>query len=302
MANYSVKKRESLWGYTFLTPWILGFLLFFIGPMLVSLVWSFTDYNLLSGRPMRFNDFDNWKRLFTDPLVAQSLAVTGRFLLISLPLQLLAPLGLAVLLNARHLIGTPLFRSLFYLPQMVPGIATAIIWLGVLNTQSGWINRFLGDIGVRGPDWFGDPAWVVPGLTLVGLWSIGNTMVIFLAGLQGVPTELYEAARVDGANGWLSFWKITLPMISPVFFYNLVMAVIAGFRYFDIAYVQFNGRAGPQNSALFYMLNLYKEGFVFNNMGYASALAWALFLVALAVTILLFTTAGRWVYYSGGDR
>jgi multiple sugar transport system permease protein len=298
----SIARRERNWGLIFLAPWIIGFLLFFLGPMVASLVFSFTNLVLVRPDETRFVGLANWARMFSDPLVRQSLGVTVRFMVISVPISLALPLLMAVLLNSRYLAGQALFRTLFYMPIMIPGVAGALIWLGVLNTQSGWVNMFLSWLGVGGPDWFNDPRWVVPGLTLVGLWGIGNTMLIMLAGLQGVPTELYDAAKVDGSGPIHSFLNITVPMISPVIFYNLVLAVIGAFQYFLTAYVLYNGQAGPDNSALFYMMNLYKEAFVYYNMGYASTLAWGMFIVALVVTIGLFASARRWVYYAGGDQ
>jgi multiple sugar transport system permease protein len=296
-------RRERNWGLVFLAPWIIGFLLFFAAPMTASLVFSFTDFNLLEPERARFIGFANWLRMFGDPNVHQSFALTLRFLVISVPLSLALPLLFALLLNSRHLIGKPIFRTLFYMPYVLPLVAATMIWQGVLNTQSGWMNRILEALGITGPDWLNSPHMVIPTLTLIGLWGIGNTMVIMLAGLQKVPTELYEAARVDGAGAIYSFFKITLPLISPVIFYNLVLAIIGGFQEFLRALVLYgptNG-AGPNNAALFYMVNLYREAFVYFQMGYASALAWAMFVVALLVTIGLFTSAGRWVYYAGEE-
>ena len=296
-----IARRERNWGLLFLAPWIVGFLVFFAGPMIASLVFSFTNLVLVRPEATHFVGFDNWARMFGDPLVRKSLLVTGRFLLISVPISLTLPLLLAVLLNSAYLAGKTIFRTLFYLPMMIPAVAGTLIWNGVLNTQSGWVNLFLDRVGLTPPDWLNNPIWVVPALTLIGTWGVGNTMVIMLAGLQNVPTELYEAARVDGAGPVYSFFRITIPMISPVIFYNLVLAVIGTFQYFLTAYVLYNGLAGPGDSALFYMYNLYREAFVYYNMGYASALAWGLFLVALTVTIGLFATARRWVYYAGGE-
>lgn len=296
-----IARRERNWGLLFISPWIIGFLLFVAGPMIASFIFSFTNLVLVNPENTKFVGLDNWIRLLNDENVRKSLLITGRFLLISVPLFLAIPLLLAVLLNSQYLAGKSVFRMLFYLPMIIPGVAAALIWVGILNTQSGWINLLLEQIGIKGPDWFNDPAWVIPALTMVGLWGIGNTMIIMLAGLQGVPTELYEAARVDGAGRVYSFFNITIPMLSPVIFYNLVLAVIGAFQYFLTAYVIYNGQTGPQDSALFYMFNLYREAFVYYNMGYASALAWAMFLAALLVTVGLFATARRWVYYAGGD-
>ena len=231
----------------------------------------------------------------------KSLLVTGNFLLFAVPISLALPLLMAVLLNSTHLPAKPLFRALFYVPVLIPGVATAAIWQGVLNVHTGWVDLALRAVGLPGPDWLNEPQWVIPALAYINIWSVGNIMVIMLAGLQNVPSELYDAAKVDGANAFYRFFKITVPMISPVIFYNLVLAAIAAFQYFLTAYVLYQNTAGPNNSALFYMMNLYREAFVYYNMGYASALAWGLFIVGLAITTALFATARRWVYYAGGD-
>jgi multiple sugar transport system permease protein len=280
---------------------MLGFVLFFAGPMLASLAASFTDLVLVRPTAVRFVGLDNWGRLLGDPLVIKSLLVTGNFLLIALPITLALPLLMAVLLNSDRLLAKPVFRALFFLPVLIPGVATAAIWQGVLNVQTGWLDLALRAIGVPAPDWLNQPQWVIPALSLIATWSVGNAMIIMLAGLQNVPSELYDAAKVDGANAFYRFFKITIPMISPVIFYNLVLATIAAFQYFLTAYVLYQNTAGPNNSALFYMMNLYKEAFVYYNMGYASALAWLLFIVGLGVTLGLFASAKRWVYYAGGD-
>ncbi len=298
----SLARRESTWGLLFLAPWIIGFLLFFAGPMLYSLGASFTDLVLVRPNAVKFVGLDNWTRLFGDPLVLKSLLVTANFLLIAVPISLGLPLLMAVLLNSEHLVAKPLYRALFFMPVLIPGVATAAIWKGVLNAQTGWINMALRSMGIPAPDWLGQAQFVIPALSLIATWSVGNAMVIMLAGLQNVPTELYDAAKVDGANAWYRFWRISIPMISPVLFYNLVLATIAAFQYFLTAFVLYQNTAGPDNAALFYMMNLYREAFVYYNMGYASALAWGLFIVGLLVTIGLFASAKRWVYYAGGDQ
>jgi multiple sugar transport system permease protein len=295
-------RRESMWGLLFLSPWLIGFVLFFAGPMLASLAASFTDLVLVRPDEVHFIGLDNWSRMVSDPLVLKSLVVTGNFLLISVPIALALPLVMALLLNSRRLPAKPVFRALFFLPVLIPGVATTVIWQGVLNLHTGWIDMGLDSLNLPAPDWLNDPQWVIPALSLIGTWSVGNYMVIMLAGLQGVPSDLYDAAKVDGANAWYRFFNISVPMISPVIFYCLVLAVIAAFQYFLTAYVIYQNTAGPNNSALFYMMNLYKEAFAYYHMGYASALAWGLFVVGLVVTIGLFASARRWVYYAGGDR
>lgn len=295
-------RRELRWGLFFLAPWLLGFLLFFLVPMALSFGYSFTNYNLLSPEPPRFVGLANWRQLFVDPAVRQSLGVTVRFLAVAVPVGLILPLLFAVLVNSRRLRGKQIFQTLFYLPTMVPLVAGAMIWRGVLNQQSGWVNRILEWLGAPapGPAWLSDAHLAVPTLTLVGIWGVGGAMLVMLAGLQGIPTELYDAARVDGAGPLRSFITITLPLLSPVLFYQLVLTTIGALQEFLRALVIYSEStgAGPDNAALFYMVNLYREAFVYFKMGYASALAWGLFLVALLITIALFAGARRYVYYA----
>ncbi|MGH2394032.1 MAG: carbohydrate ABC transporter permease, partial [Candidatus Limnocylindria bacterium] len=199
------------------------------------------------------------------------------------------------------LAGRNVFRTLFYMPMQIPIVASTVVWIGVLNASNGWLNYALEAVGLPGPNWLNSAIWVGPALALMGLWGIGNMMLIFLAGLQSVPTELYDAAKVDGAGAWDTFRRVTLPLISPVLFYNLIIVLIATFQYFTQAYVISNGRGDPDRATLFFNLNLYREAFTFFNMGYASALAWLLFVIVLGLTFLLFRTAGAWVH-EGGSR
>jgi multiple sugar transport system permease protein len=201
-----------------------------------------------------------------------------------------------MLVNSPRLLGRSVFRTLFYMPMQIPIVATTIIWQGVLNLHTGWLNFGLGAVGIPGPDWLNSGFWVYPGLSLISLWGTGNMMLIALAGLQSVPTELYEAARIDGAGRWSQFRHVTLPMVSPVLFYNLIIALIGTFQYFTQAYVLTNGRGDPDNATLFFNLNLYREGWRYYDMGYAATLAWLLFAIVLGLTIILFRTRGRWVY------
>jgi multiple sugar transport system permease protein len=186
------------------------------------------------------------------------------------------------------------------MPSMIPVVAGALIWSGVMNTQTGWINLGLEAIGIPGPDWLNSTSWIYPALVLIGLWGVGNLMLTLLAGMQGVPSEYYEAAKIDGANGLQCYWLITLPMVTPVIFYNLVLMLIGAFQYFDLAYVLKSGTGGPADATLFYNLNLYKNAFEYNLMGYGSALAWILFVIVLVLTVLLFGSQRYWVYYAGG--
>ncbi len=293
-------RREALWGYVFVSPWIIGFLVFTLGPLIASLVISFTDFNLVRPEAIQFVGLDNYARLASDPLVIQGLIVTARFALIAIPVTMIASLGLALLVNSPRLLGRSGFRTLFYMPIQIPLVAGTIVWLNFLNPETGWLNGLLGVFGVKGPDWTNDVNWVYPALTLIGLWGIGNAMLINIAGLQSVPSELYEAARIDGAGAWSLFRRITIPMMSPILLYNLVISLIVTFQYFTQAYVMTNGRGDPNNATLFINLVLFREAFVQNRMGYASAIGWLLFVIVLALTLALFAFSRKRVYYAGG--
>lgn len=293
--------RERLTGLAYVAPFLIGFVLFSAVPMAASLALSFTDFDPRAPDEVRFIGLDNYARLLGDPTVADSLGVTVRFALLVVPLTLGVALGLALLVNSRLLAGRNLFRTLFYMPMQIPIVASTLVWMGVLHADTGWLNLALGALGVEGPNWLQSPSWVGPALALMGLWGIGNMMLIFLAGLQGVPSELYDAAKVDGAGRWPSFRYVTLPLISPVLFYNLIIALIGAFQFFTQAYVISNGRGDPDGATLFLNLYLYRQAFGFFNMGYASALAWLLFVIVLGLTILLFRTSRSWVF-EGGER
>jgi multiple sugar transport system permease protein len=295
----AMKRQRVLWGWVFLSPWIIGFLAFLFIPMLASLAFTFTDFNLNQPDEIQFVGLDNYNKLLNDPSAGTSLRVTVLFLLISLPFSIVIPLALAMLLNARNLWGKALFRTLFYMPFIVPAVSLVGIWRGYLNTQSGWLNRILVEIGLGRPDWLNSETLIYPALLLVGVWGTGNAMLVMLAGLQGVPTALYEAARVDGAGWWKQTRHITIPMISPVIFYNLILSTVGLFRYFDIPYMLKDGTGEPGQSTLFFNIYLYKRAFVAQDMGYGATLAWMLFLVAITFTIFLFWSARYWVYYSG---
>jgi len=292
----TLARRESLWGLAFISPWILGALVFTLFPMVASLFLSLTNFDPRYPDAIQSVGLDNYQRMLTDPLVIQSLGVTLKFALIMLPLTLAVSLGLAMLVNNPKLVGRNVFRTLFYMPMQIPIVATTLIWQGVLNLHTGWLNFGLGAVGVAGPDWLNSAFWVYPGLSLISIWGTGNMMLIALAGLQSVPTELYEAARIDGAGRWAQFRNVTFPMVSPVLFYNLVIALIGTFQYFTQAYVLTNGRGDPDNATLFFNLNLYREGWRYYDMGYAATLAWLLFVIVLGLTVILFRTRSRWVY------
>ena len=298
----SLQRSRKIWGLIFVSPWIIGFLAFTLFPMVASLVLSFTDYNLNEPDQINWIGLDNFHELlYVDPLVGTSLIATFKFALIALPLSILLPVAIAALMNSPYLAGKPIFRTLFYMPYIVPLISGVYIWQGMLNSETGWINRLLAEIGIMGPNWLNDVNWIYPALNIIGLWGIGNAFLITLASMQGVPTELYEAARVDGARALRRFTSITLPLISPVVFYNLVLSLIGLFRYFEIPYILSQGTGEPGQSTMFFTIHLYKKAFVFKEMGYGSALAWVLFAIAFIATLILFLSARYWVYYSNEE-
>jgi multiple sugar transport system permease protein len=259
-----------------------------------------------------FVGFANWQQLMKDPQIwageggtRGSLWITVRFGIIALPIGILLPLGLALLMNNDHLRGRMVFRSLFYMPYIIPFVAAIYLWGGMLNPETGWINRALMGLGVpRGdvPNWANDINWVYPTYVIMGIWGIGNAMLIMLAGLQNVPTELYDAAKVDGANVIQSFRNVTFPLISPVIFYNLTLSIVGLFQYFLVPLVVNNGTGRPGGATMFYNVYLYKTFFTFQNMSYGSAMAWLLFIFILLATLVLFGTARYWVYYAGDSR
>ena len=277
--------------------------------MAASLVFSFFDFELTKPDEATFIGLDNWRKLlFEDPRVWQALRVTFTFALISLPIGMLSALFLAVLLNSEHLIGKSVFRTLFYAPTMVPVIAGVLIWEGVLNPTTGWINLAIEAVtgidaaGPNGIRWLNDPNIIYLSYVMIGLWAIGNAILYNLASLQGVPTELYEAAEIDGASWLRRLWSITLPMISPIIFYNLILSIFALMQYFEIPYVLNTGTGEPDGTTYFYIIHFYRQTFQNLDMGYGSAIAWLLYIIAISITAILFATANRWVYYAGGQR
>jgi ABC-type sugar transport system permease subunit len=293
--------REALWGTIFIGPWLIGLVLFTAGPLLASLVLSLTDFDLLRPENVRFIGLDNYAAMVADPNVAKGLIVTLRFAVIAIPTTMVASLGAALLVNSPKLFGRSLFRTLIYMPMQIPLVASTLVWIGFLNTETGWLNQLLRLVGIPGPDWINSETWIYPALSLIGLWGIGNFMVINIAGLQSVPSELYEAARIDGAGPWTSFRRITIPLLSPVLLYNLVISLITTFQYFTQAYTLTNGRGDPNNATLFINLDLFREAFQYNRMGYGAAIGWMLFVIVLVLTVGLFALARKRVYYAG-DR
>jgi ABC-type sugar transport system permease subunit len=295
--------RRARWGYVFIAPWIIGFLAFTALPMIATFVFSFTNINLTQSEPLRFVGLRNYETLLRDRQVWTSLGITLKFAALALPVAIVLPLLVALLLHSRHLIGSGIFRVLFFLPYVVPLVATVFIWGGMLNPETGWINAALEALGVENPPpWLEDPGWVYPGLALIGFWGIGAGVIVYLAGLRGIPTDLYEAARMDGAGAWASLRHITIPMLTPVIFYTIVLSVVEVLQYFLVPLVLQEGTGEPAGSTMFYNLYIYKNFFTFQNMSYGATLAWVLFVITLIITLVLFGTARKWVFYAGEAR
>lgn len=287
-------KQQNKAAFFFLLPWFLGLLVITLGPMLASLYLSFTKYNLL--QPPVFNGLENFERMFTDERLHASLGVTFTYVLVSVPLQLALALGLAMLLD-RGVRGLSFYRSAFYLPSLIGGsVAIAVLWRTIFGTD-GLFNQGLGIFGLEGQGWISEPSTALSTLIVLNVWTFGAPMVIFLAGLRQVPASLYEAASVDGASRWRQFFSVTLPLITPIIFFNLVLQIIHAFQAFTQAFVVSGGTGGPADSTLFYSLYLYQRGFGAFDMGYASALAWLLLLIVGAFTALNFWASKYWVFY-----
>jgi multiple sugar transport system permease protein len=295
-------KSERWIGYAFIAPWLVGFLLLTAGPMLYSLYLSFTATSLLSAP--RWVGFENYAAILDgDPLVPIALANTAYFTLVSVPLGIALSLGLALLLDAR-VRGLGFFRTVFFLPSVTNTVAMSVLWLWIFNPEFGLLNMLLSAVGIAGPLWLQSEAWAKPALVLMSLWSVGGQMIIFLAALQGVPRELYEAAALDGAGRWRSFRAITLPMISPALLFNTIIGMIGAFQVFTQAYVMTGGvqpgsEGAPNNATLFFVLYLYKKAFQEFRMGYASALAWVLFVIVMLLTLVVWRWSVKRVHYEG---
>lgn len=293
-------RREARWAIVFIAPWIVGFLAFTLLPMIATLVFTFTNVNLNQQAPLHFVGLQNYQAVISDKSTWDSLGVTVRFAALALPVSVLLPLGVALLLNSRHLRFASAFRVLFFLPYVVPFVAGVLIWESMLNVDSGWIDQFLKVIGIQDPpNWLQDPTWVYPGLVLLGVWGIGGGVIVYLAGLRGIPTEYYDAARIDGAGTVASFRHVTLPLLSPVIFYTLILAVVDVLQYFLVPLVLNQGTGEPGGTTLFLNLYIYKNFFAYQNMSYGATLAWILFALTLLVTLIVFASARRWVYYAG---
>lgn len=295
-----MRRREALEGYLYLTPWIIGFVAFVGGPILASAYLSFTKYNVL--RPPEFIGLQNYVyALSKDDLLAPSIIRTFYYAVLVIPPAMVGSLVVAMLLNQR-LVATTVWRTMFFLPTLTPIVAAALLWRWMLNPDVGLVNYLFAQIGIMGPGWLSSIEWAIPALALMALWGSvgGSRMIIFLAGLQDVPQELLEAAEIDGAGAWTKFWYVTLPMVTPTVFFNLVLGIIFALRTFDAAFVSTGG--GPARATWFISLHIYQNAFVSFDMGYASALSWLFFLILFILTYLQFRISGSWVFYAGERR
>ncbi|MBC7237274.1 MAG: sugar ABC transporter permease [Chloroflexi bacterium] len=292
------KLLQHIEGWLFASPWILGLLTFFLIPMLASIYLSLTSYNIVE--PAHYIGLGNYKEIAQDPLIWHSLKVTSVYALISVPLSLFLGLLLALLLN-QDVRGIAFWRTIYYLPSVVSGVAVALLWEWLFNGRFGLVNYLLEILfGIEGPNWLADSRTAIWAFVVIRIWMVGGSMLINLAALQGVPTALYEAAEIDGANAWRKFLHITIPMISPVIFFNLVMGIIGALKSFDLFYIMTGG--GPNNSTLTFMLHLYRTAFEYMRMGYGCAMAWVLFIYLVILTAIVFRSSGTWVYYESIRR
>lgn len=292
------ERRHLRNGLLFALPYLIGVAAFVVYPLVMSVYYSFCRYNIISS-PVWIG-LDNYRELFlNDPVFLKAVYNTLYYTAFAVPLGLAFSIGLAMLLNLRTP-GVAVFRTVFFLPSIVPMVASAMLWLWVLNPESGLVNGLLRQVaGIDGPGWLADEHWSKPSLVLMSLWGLGTAMVIFLAGLSDVPQALYEVARIDGAGPWRTFRHVTLPMLTPTILFNLVMGLIGAFQYFTQVYVMTGGRGGPVDSTMFYALYLYRNSFYYLRMGYACAMAWMLFVLIFVCTIAVFASSRRWVYYHG---
>ena len=290
-------RREALTFYILIAPWLIGFLVFLAYPMLRSLYLSFTSYNLVA-EPV-WVGLRNYERIVADADFWQALKVTFIYALGSVPGGTIIALALAMVL-AQKLRGVNVWRTIFFIPSILSSIAVAILWLYIFRPEGGLLNLFLGIFGIQGPSWLTSETWALPALIIMSWWSVGGQIVIYLAGLKGIPQALYESAEIDGAGSWAQFRFVTLPMLSPAIFFNVVLAIIAALQVFDAGWVMTRG--GPNDATLFYMIYLYERAFQLVQMGYASALAWILFIIIMGITLLVVRSSAAWVYYESEVR
>lgn len=288
--------RSFLTMLAFISPWLIGFLWFFLYPTVSSLYYSFTEYNVL--QPEKWVGLQNYGDLLHDTAFWNALGNTVYYTVFSVPLNILVAFMIAVLMN-RQMPGRALMRTLVYVPVVVPVTATAMIWMWLFNSNWGMLNNLLAVVGIDGPPWLGSPVWAKPSLIFMQTWLVGGSTLIYLAALQDVPRSLYEAAEVDGATAFRKLISITMPMVTPAFLFSLLTGLIGAFQVFTTAWIMTQG--GPVKSTEFYVYYLYMNGFRFFRMGYASSMAWILFIIVLIVSLITFRTSARWVYYGGEE-
>ncbi|MCE7980253.1 MAG: sugar ABC transporter permease [Caldilinea sp. CFX5] len=285
---------EARYGWLFAAPWLIGFLVFTLGPMVASALMTFAEWSIL--KPPQFIGMQNYTKLVNDPLIWHSFKLTTFYAVGYVPLNTMLGLFLAVLLNQRISL-LRFYRTAYYMPSVLSGVAVAVMWRLILSADFGLLNYLLSLVGIQGPAWLSDPRWVLPAFIIMALWHFGGSVVIYLAGLQGIPTDLYEAAAVDGAGWWRKLRSITLPLLTPIIFFQLIIGTINALQTFTQAFIMTKG--GPMNASLFIVLYLYQKAFESFQMGYASLIAWCLFVYILLLTLILIRTSGRWVYYEG---
>jgi multiple sugar transport system permease protein len=294
----ALQRTETRWGYLFITPCIIGLVLFAIGPMIFSIYISLTEWNIIT--PVRFIGIGNYLQAFKDPLLPQSIRVTFYYCILSIPLGLVVTFLLANLLNT-GVRGMSIFRTIYYIPAIVPTVASAALWKNIFAPQYGLINGIMRLLNLPTFQFLNSRSQVIPALAIVSIWGAGSGVIIYLAGLQGISKTLYEAAEIDGANTVKRFIHITIPMMTPMIFFNFLMGIIGGLQTFNTAYVMTNGSGGPANASLFISILIYRSAFAYFRMGYASALSWILFMIIAALTVLVFRTSNSWVFYESKD-
>lgn len=291
------RTEDVFTAYLCLLPWIIGFFVFTLGPLIFSFGLSFFRADLLTRNI--FIGLENYSELVRDPLFLKSLRVTAIYAFVSVPLGAVTALAVALLLNQK-VVGLGLWRTVYYLPSVISGVAVAVLWMQIFNPRMGLINNMLKVVGIEGPSWIFDSDWALPSLIIMSLWAVGANMLLYLAGLQGIPTHLYEAAKIDGANIVRRFWHVTIPMLTPTIFFNVVISLIAAFQFFTQSFIMTNG--GPNNSTLSMVLFLYRKAFQQTRFGYASAVAWVLFAIIIGFTLMFMRSSSWWVYYAGEER
>jgi multiple sugar transport system permease protein len=295
-SKLKMSTQDSIWGYVFLSPWLLGMIFFTGGPIIASLFLSFCDWDLIT--PPKLIGLGNFVKMFADGRFLHSMYNTFYYTVFSVPLGIIGSVMVALLMNQKWK-SVNLLRTIYYLPSVTSGVASAIIWMWLFNPDFGLINYGLSVLGVKGPLWMADEVWAKPAIVIMSLWGVGGNMIIYLAGLQGIPRQLYEAADIDGAGMFDKFRYVTLPMLTPVIFFNLIMSIVASFQIFTQVYTMTGGQGGPADSTLVMVLYIYQQAFKFHNMGYASAIAWVLFVIILLFTLGQFKLSGGWVHYEG---